>query len=86
MTERKNVLVKGTIGTTWRITINLLKKSKAYQPIPVVKNQDQKDHFEKQSVSTILVDLEEDLSPSVKKTAEVIFAAGSKGAKRPRCC
>ena len=79
MSERKNVLVAGANGTTGRIIINLLKKSETYQPIAMVRKQDQKDHFEKQGVSAVLADLEEDLSQAVKNTDKVIFAAGSKG-------
>ncbi|MFT6826806.1 MAG: hypothetical protein ACJA2S_004339 [Cyclobacteriaceae bacterium] len=79
MSERKNVLVAGANGTTGRIIIDLLNKSKTYQPIAMVRKQDQKDHFEKQGVSTILADLEEDLSQAVKNADKVIFAAGSNG-------
>ena len=79
MSERKNVLVAGANGTTGSIIIDLLKKSKTYQPIAMVRKQDQKDHFEKQGVSAVLADLEEDLSQAVKNTDKVIFAAGSKG-------
>jgi uncharacterized protein YbjT (DUF2867 family) len=79
MSERKNILVAGANGTTGRIIIDLLKKSEIYQPIAMVRKQDQKDHFEKQGVSTVLADLEEDLSQAVKSTDKVIFAAGSKG-------
>jgi uncharacterized protein YbjT (DUF2867 family) len=79
MSERKNVLVAGANGTTGRIIIDLLNKSKTYQPIAMVRKQDQKDHFEKHGVSTILADLEEDLSQAVKNADKVIFAAGSNG-------
>ena len=79
MSERKNVLVAGANGTTGRIIIDLLKKSETYQPIAMVRKQDQKDYFEKQGVSTVLADLEEDLSHAVKNVDKVIFAAGSKG-------
>jgi uncharacterized protein YbjT (DUF2867 family) len=79
MSERKNVLVAGANGTTGRIIIDLLKKSETYQPIAMVRKQDQKDHFEKQGVSAVLADLEEDLSQALKNADKVIFAAGSKG-------
>lgn len=79
MSERKNVLVAGANGTTGRIIIDLLKKSEVYQPIAMIRKQDQKDHFEKQDVSTVLADLEEDLSHAMKNADKVIFAAGSKG-------
>jgi uncharacterized protein YbjT (DUF2867 family) len=79
MNERKNVLVAGANGTTGRIIIDLLKKSEVYQPIAMVRKQVQKNHFENQGVSTVLADLEENLSQAVQNTNKVIFAAGSKG-------
>jgi uncharacterized protein YbjT (DUF2867 family) len=79
MSEIKNVLVAGANGTTGRIIIDLLRRSGVYQPIAMVRKQDQKDHFEKQGVSTVLANLEEDLSHAVKNVDKVIFAAGSKG-------
>lgn len=79
MSNKKNVLVAGANGTTGRIIINLLKESEKYQPIAMVRKQEQKDHFEKENVAAVLGDLEEDLSHAVKNADKVIFAAGSKG-------
>ncbi len=79
MSERKNVLVAGANGTTGRIIIDLLKKSDNYWPIAMIRNQEQKDHFEKENVSTVLADLEENLTQAVMNVDKVIFAAGSKG-------
>jgi uncharacterized protein YbjT (DUF2867 family) len=79
MSKEKKILVAGANGSTGRIIINLLKKSEAYQPIAMVRKQEQKDHFEKHGVSTVLADLEEDLSHTMKNADKVIFAAGSKG-------
>ena len=79
MSKEKKVLVAGANGNTGRIIINLLKESKNYLPIAMVRKQEQKDHFKKENVSTVLADLEEDLSHAVKNADKVIFAAGSKG-------
>lgn len=79
MNKRKKVLVAGANGTTGRIIIDLLKESKVYQPIAMVRKLEQKDHFEKQGVTTVIADLEKDLSQAVKNADKVIFAAGSKG-------
>ena len=79
MSKEKNILVSGANGTTGRIIIDLLKKSETYNPIAMVRNQDQKDHFEKQNIATIVADLEENLSHVMKNINKVIFAAGSKG-------
>ncbi|CAM4256496.1 SDR family oxidoreductase [Gillisia hiemivivida] len=79
MSKEKNVLVAGANGTTGRIIINLLKESKNYQPIAMVRKQEQKDYFEKENIMTVMADLEEDLDHAVKNADKVIFAAGSKG-------
>jgi len=79
MSKVKNVLVAGANGTTGRIIIDLLKESKNYQPIAMVRKQEQKDHFEKENVIAVMADLEEDLDHAMKNADKVIFAAGSKG-------
>lgn len=78
-TEKQNILVAGANGTTGRIIIDLLINATKYQPIAMVRKEEQKSHFEKENVKTILADLEEDLSEAVKNADKVIFAAGSKG-------
>ena len=55
--KKKNVLVAGANGSTGRIIIDLLKKSEKYQPIAMVRKQEQKKHFEKENVATVLGDL-----------------------------
>jgi uncharacterized protein YbjT (DUF2867 family) len=80
MTNKKqNILVAGANGTTGRIIIELLKGSDVYRPIAMVRKQEQKDRFEKENVSVVLADLEQDLKHSVINVDKVIFAAGSKG-------
>lgn len=79
--KKKNVLVAGANGSTGRIIIDLLKKSEKYQPIAMVRKQEQKKHFEKENVATVLGDLEGDLNEAVKGAHKVIFAAGSGGKK-----
>ncbi len=79
MRKEKNVLVAGANGTTGKIIIDLLKKSENYRPIAMLRKQEQKDYFEKENVSTVVADLEGDLSQATKNIDKVIFAAGSKG-------
>lgn len=79
MSKEKNVLVAGANGTTGRIIISLLKESENYRPIAMIRKEEQKEHFEKENVSTVLADLEKDLSHAVNNVDKVIFAAGSKG-------
>ncbi|HKL34683.1 MAG TPA: SDR family oxidoreductase [Salegentibacter sp.] len=81
MSKKKNVVVAGANGSTGRIIIDLLKESEKYQPIAMVRKQEQKDHFEKENVAAVMGDLEEDLNEAVKGADKVIFAAGSGGKK-----
>ena len=77
--NKENLLVAGANGTTGRIIVDLLKESNNYNPVAMVRKKEQKEDFEKNNVSAILADLEEDLSHTTKNVQKVIFAAGSKG-------
>lgn len=79
--KKQSVLVAGAYGTTGRIVIELLKNSDKYTPVALVRRQDQQTEFEKYNVSTILGDLESDLSNTIKNVDKAIFAAGSGGKK-----
>jgi len=79
MSKEKNVLVAGATGTTGKIIVDLLKNSSSYEPIAMVRKEEQKKEFEAQNVKAILADLEKDISDVAKDAAKVIFAAGSKG-------
>jgi uncharacterized protein YbjT (DUF2867 family) len=77
--QKQNILIAGANGTTGRIIIKLLKESKSYRPVAMVRNKEQKKHFEQEHVSAVIADLEKDVSHAVKNIDKVIFAAGSKG-------
>lgn len=79
--QKQSVLVAGANGTTGRIVIELLKNSDKYEPVALVRQQDQQKSFEQYNVSTILGDLESDLSDTIKNVDKAIFAAGSGGKK-----
>tara|TARA_Y100000815_G_C13245899_1_gene463596 strand:+ start:397 stop:1035 length:639 start_codon:yes stop_codon:yes gene_type:complete len=76
---KKNVLIAGANGTTGRIIIDILQKSDTYKPVAMVRKQKQKERFESEHVTTVLADIEEDLSQVVTQIDKIIFAAGSKG-------
>ena len=77
--NKENVLVAGANGTTGRIIIDILKNSTNYNPIAMVRKKEQKEEFEENDITSILADLEEDLSHTTDNVQKVIFAAGSKG-------
>ncbi len=78
-TEKKHVLVAGANGTTGKSIIELLKQSDVYEPVAMVRKEEQKQSFENNKVKAVLADLENDVSHALKGMDKVIFAAGSKG-------
>ncbi|SRX72976.1 SDR family oxidoreductase [Aequorivita antarctica] len=77
----EKVLVAGANGTTGKKIISILKESDKYEPVAMVRNEDQASHFKNEGVKTILADLEEDVSMTTQDIDRVIFAAGSGGKK-----
>jgi len=77
--EKENILIAGANGSTGKIIVQLLQNSSVYRPIAMVRKEDQKVQFEKDGVTTVLADLENDVSHAFDKVDKVIFAAGSKG-------
>ncbi|WP_026451908.1 SDR family oxidoreductase [Aequorivita capsosiphonis] len=75
----EKVLVAGAHGTTGKKIISILKESNKYEPFAMVRKKEQAEGFEKESVKTILADLEQDVSGTTKGMDRVIFAAGSGG-------
>ena len=78
---KEKVLVAGANGTTGRLVVNQLRDSKQYQPIAMIRKEEQEDYFEQQNVTSILGDLEKDISHVVEGVDKVVFAAGSGGRK-----
>ncbi|MBU2929606.1 SDR family oxidoreductase [Winogradskyella psychrotolerans] len=75
----ENILVAGANGTTGKQIVNLLKASQYFNPIAMVRKEDQQKQFTDDGVETVLADLTEDLTHAVKGVDKVIFAAGSGG-------
>ena len=75
----ENILVAGANGTTGKQVVNLLKSSRYFNPIAMVRKKEQQKQFEDDGVKTVLADLTEDLTGAIKGVDKVIFAAGSGG-------
>lgn len=73
------VLIAGANGKTGREIVSILKNKDGYEPVAMVRKEEQIPYFKEKSVSTVTGDLEEDLSGVVKGIDRVIFAAGSGG-------
>ena len=77
----ENVLIAGANGTTGKKITALLKASSEFNPVAMVRKESQMEHFKKEQIETVLGDLEEDVSHTVKNIDKVVFAAGSGGEK-----
>lgn len=77
----ENILVAGANGTTGKKIVNLLKASQYFNPVAMVRKEEQLAQFKNDGVDTVLGDLEKDLSHTVKGIDKIIFAAGSGGKK-----
>ncbi|MCM5662329.1 SDR family oxidoreductase [Galbibacter mesophilus] len=75
----EKALVAGANGTTGKIVVALLNKSQYFTPVAMVRQKDQIGQFEDKNIETILGDLQEDLTHTVKGIDKIIFAAGSGG-------
>ncbi|EDP97732.1 SDR family oxidoreductase [Kordia algicida OT-1] len=79
--NKENILVAGATGNTGNKVVNLLKQSQYFNPIAMVRKEEQRAQFENKNIETVMGDLEEDLSNAVKNVDKIIFAAGSNGKK-----
>ncbi|MDC6388496.1 SDR family oxidoreductase [Maribacter sp. PR1] len=77
----ENILVAGANGTTGKKVVHLLKASQYFNPVAMVRKKEQLAQFENDGIDTVLGDLEEDLTHTVKNIDKVVFAAGSGGKK-----
>ena len=77
----ERVMIAGANGTTGKKIVNLLKSSQYFEPVAMVRKEEQIAQFKNEGIDTVLADLEKDISGSLKNIDKVIFAAGSGGKK-----
>ncbi len=76
----ENILVAGANGTTGKKIIALLHKSENFNPIAMVRKEEQQAYFKDQNIKTVLGDLTNDVDSVFDNSIDrVIFAAGSGG-------
>ncbi len=75
----ENVLVAGANGTTGKKVIELLKQSQYFNPVAMVRKEQQLEQFKNSGIDTVLADLTKDLTHTVNGIDKVVFAAGSGG-------
>ena len=75
----EKILVAGAHGTTGKKIVSILKNSTEFEPVAMVRKEDQVQYFKDQGIQTVFADLEKDVSEATKGIDRVIFAAGSGG-------
>ncbi|AUC84450.1 NAD-dependent dehydratase [Polaribacter sp. ALD11] len=75
----ENILVAGANGTTGKKIVDLLATSQYFNPVAMVRKESQKKQFEDKNITTVLADLEKDVSHTTENIDKIIFAAGSGG-------
>lgn len=75
----EKILVAGAHGTTGKKIVSILKSSTGFEPVAMVRKEDQVQYFKDQGIHTVFADLEKDVSEATKGIDRVIFAAGSGG-------
>lgn len=73
----ERVLVAGANGNTGTRIIKILKNHGQYDPVAMIRDEDQKEKFDSLGVEVKLADLENDLTGVLDDINKVIFAAGS---------
>lgn len=77
----EKILVAGATGTTGKKVIKLLQESQYFEPVAMVRKQEQQDDFKKKGIDTVMGDLEDSLKDVAHNIDKIVFAAGSKGEK-----
>ncbi len=74
-----NILVIGANGQIGKKIVNKIHSNSPHDAIAMVREESQKDQFERKGIKTVLGDLESDFSHAYKGNNAVIFTAGSGG-------
>jgi uncharacterized protein YbjT (DUF2867 family) len=75
----EKVLIVGANGNTGRHIAGIMKDHGNYDPVAMIRKKEQASYFEDKGISTVVADLEGDLSHAVEGMDKIIFAAGSGG-------
>jgi len=77
----ENILIAGANGTTGKKIVNLLQASQYFNPIAMVRKEEQQAFFKAKQIDSVLGDLEKEMSHVFENNTidKVLFAAGSGG-------
>ncbi|APG60623.1 SDR family oxidoreductase [Christiangramia salexigens] len=73
----ENILIAGATGDTGKRVIEILNNSESFNPLALIRKEEQRQIFDDMEVETVMGDLEGDVSHVMKGIDKVIFAAGS---------
>lgn len=79
----ENILIAGATGDTGKRVIEILNNSESFNPLALIRKEEQRQQFEDMEVEAVMGDLEGDVSHVMKGIDKVIFAAGSGGSTGP---
>ena len=78
-----NILVIGANGAIGKKIVDKIHSNTPHDAIAMVREESQKDQFERRGIKTVLGDLEEDFEHAYEGNNAVIFTAGSGGHTGP---
>lgn len=73
----ERVLIAGANGNTGTRVARILKNHGQFDPVAMIRNEDQKEKFDSMGVEVKVADLEDDLTGLLDDIEYIIFAAGS---------
>jgi len=75
----EKILIVGATGQTGKRVIEILNNSKSFEPVAMIRDEEQKEEFDDMDVKWVLADLEKEVDHALKGIDKIIFAAGSGG-------
>lgn len=75
----EKILIVGATGQTGKRVIEILNNSKSFEPVAMIRDEEQKEVFDDMDVKWVIADLEKEVAHVLKDIDKVIFAAGSGG-------
>ncbi|MCM4161145.1 SDR family oxidoreductase [Antarcticibacterium flavum] len=75
----EKILIVGATGDTGMRIVEILNNSQSFEPVAMIRKEEQKGVFEDMDVQWVLANLEENVDHALKGIDKVIFAAGSGG-------
>jgi len=79
----EKILIAGATGQTGKRIIEILNSSQNFNPVAMIRKEEQKQIFDDMGVESIMADLEGDVKHAFEGVDKVIFAAGSGGSTGP---